>query len=113
MARRTFEVHGSVDDEGVEYGPDRQELLEIVEDLVASTYRLGGMFTVAPVRRELSRDQFETVAWRVSWDSFAPAERKPKLAAVPPEADPVEVAVAADPIEDEDENAPVAPVGTG
>lgn len=74
MAPRTFLIEGYQDEQGL-VAPDRDELGELVADLIGSVHRLGGMFSVAAHRQEVAPGQFETTAFVVTHDKHSPAEK--------------------------------------
>lgn len=74
MAPRTFRIEGYEDD-GTLVLPDREELGELLGDLIGSIARLGGMFAVAAHRQEISEGHFETTAYIVTHDTHSPAAK--------------------------------------
>lgn len=80
MAPRTFFIKSYTDEHGITYGPDRDELAELVGDLIGSIHRLGGIFNVAAHREEVAPGQFETTAFIVQHDKHSPAVKLPKQA---------------------------------
>lgn len=64
---------------------DREAAQEAFLEAEVLLYRLGGAISAVAHRREVEDGVFEPFAIQIQWESFAPAERRPK--AVPdPEA---------------------------
>lgn len=91
MAPRTFRIQGYQTDEGLVL-PDREELGDLLGDLIGSIARLGGMFAVAAHREEVAPGQFETTAYIVTHDKHSPAA---KLKPIPDDAPAEDVAESA------------------
>lgn len=57
---------------------DREAAQEAFLEAEVLLFRLGGAITAVAHRMENEDGDFEPVAILVRWDSFAPAERRPK-----------------------------------
>lgn len=52
---------------------DRQQVLDMLADVEAVGTLLGGVFLLAPIRRQVGDNLYVTVGWQCRWDSTAPA----------------------------------------
>jgi len=57
---------------------DRDQVARILVDLEPIGHHLGGVFTLAPVRRAVADGAYETIGWVFGWHSTAPAVSAPR-----------------------------------
>lgn len=72
--KRTREVFGW-DEAGNPAPVDRNAVMQLLQDVEAVGEFVGGVFVLAPVRREVEPGQFEVIGWSCEWRSVAPAAR--------------------------------------
>lgn len=88
---------------GETYEYDRDAVRTCLLDLEGTLAQVGGMVTIAAVRHQRG-DEYDTVGVIVKYDSFSPATNgRPK---------PTPLAEPEPDLDEDDETAPVAPVGT-
>lgn len=94
-ARRIYVIRELVDPgTGESLGYDREEAAEVLADLEATLFRVGGMVNIAARRVQVGEALGEPLAISaelvVTWDSFSPLERQddgPAQDAPAPDAD--------------------------
>lgn len=79
-ARRIYVIRELVDPgSGESLGYDREEAAEVLADLEATLFRVGGMVNIATRRVQVGEAMGEPLAISaelvVTWDSFSPLER--------------------------------------
>lgn len=66
-------------DELDEYGElNRDAVREALADVESVLNMIGGAVSIMAIRAEVDKDQFVNQAVVIQWESFAPAQRKPK-----------------------------------